>query len=161
MAGLSILVTTHAQTADLLETRSAGLIASLASMLNLPDGVIPLDFGVAKYRVTYTIDYLGLPHEVSGALFVPVDEAGDAVECAMPTHTYMHGTMFRRDDAPPYDGFEGELGFIMATGVAVCLMPDYLGLGSSDDLINLTAMPNPRPMQASGCWLQWKRCKTS
>ena len=136
MAGLSILVTTHAQTADLLETRSAGQIASLASMLNLPDGVIPLDFGVAKYRVTYTIDYLGLPHEVSGALFVPVDEAGDAVECAMPTHTYMHGTMFRRDDAPSYDGFEGELGFIMATGGAVCLMPDYLGLGSSDDVIH-------------------------
>ena len=136
MAGLSILVTTHAQTADLLETRSAGEIASLASMLSLPDGVIPLDFGVVKYRVTYTINYLGLPYEVSGALFVPVDEAGTAVECAMPTHTYMHGTMFRRDDAPSYDGFEGELGFIMATGGAVCLMPDYLGLGSSDEVIH-------------------------
>ena len=136
MAGLSILVTTQAQTADLLETRSAGQVESLASMLNLPNGVIPLDFGVAKYRVTYTIDYLGLPYEVSGALFVPVNEAGETAACAMPTHTYMHGTMFRRDDAPSFDGFEGELGFIMATGGAVCLMPDYLGLGSSDDLIH-------------------------
>ena len=65
MAGLFILVTSRAQTADLLETRSAGQIASLASMLSLPDGVIPLNFGVAKYRVTYSIDYLGLPHGLS------------------------------------------------------------------------------------------------
>ena len=136
MAGLSILVTTHAQTADLLETRSTGQIEGLAAVLNLPDGVIPVDHGVAKYRVTYTMDYLGEPHEVSGALFVPVDEAGDAVDCAMPTHTYMHGTIFRRVDAPSYNGFEGQLGFIMATAGAVCLMPDYLGLGSSDDVLH-------------------------
>ena len=136
MAGLSILVTTHAQTADLLETRSAGQIEGLAAVLNLPDGVIPIDHGVAKYRVTYTINYLGLPYEVSGALFVPVDVAGDAVECAMPTHTYMHGTIFRRVDAPSYNGFEGQLGFIMATAGVVCLMPDYLGLGSSDDVLH-------------------------
>ena len=136
LAGLSILVTTHAQTADLLETRTAGQIANLASLLNLPEGVIPLDHGVAKYRVTYTMDYLGEPHEVSGALFVPVDEAGDAVECAMPTHTYMHGTTFRRVDAPSFSGFEGELGFLMATAGAVCLMPDYLGLGSSDGVLH-------------------------
>ena len=136
MAGLSILVTTHAQTADLLETRSTGQIEGLAAVLNLPDGVIPIDHGVAKYRVTYTMDYLGEPYEVSGALFVPVDEAGDAVDCAMPTHTYMHGTIFRRVDAPSYNGFEGQLGFIMATAGAVCLMPDYLGLGSSDDVLH-------------------------
>lgn len=105
-------------------------------MLNLPDGVIPIDHGVAKYRVTYTMDYLGEPFEVSGALFVPVDEAGDAGECAMPTHTYMHGTIFRRIDAPSYNGFEGQLGFIMATAGAACLMPDYLGLGSSDDVLD-------------------------
>ena len=61
MAGLSILVTAHAQTADLLETRSTGQIEGLAAVLNLPDGVIPIDHGVAKYRVTYTMDYLGEP----------------------------------------------------------------------------------------------------
>ncbi|MCH1581669.1 MAG: hypothetical protein L7S63_00970 [Flavobacteriales bacterium] len=136
MACFSILVTPHAQTADLLETRSAGQIAGLANALSLPDGVIPLDFGVAKYRVTYTMDYLGEPFEVSGALFVPVDDAGEAIACAMPTHTYMHGTIFRRIDAPSYNGFEGQLGFIMATAGAVCLMPDYLGLGSSDDVLH-------------------------
>ena len=73
---------------------------------------------------------------MSGALFVPVDGAGDAVECAMPTHTYMHGTIFRRVDAPSYMGFEGQLGFLMATSGSMCLMPDYLGLGSSEDVLH-------------------------
>ena len=136
MACTLLIASSHGQTADLLETRTTGQIASLGSTLGLPNGVIPMDNGVAKYRVTYTMDYLGMPHEVSGALFVPVDGEGETVECVMPTHTYMHGTIFRRDDAPSYDGFEGELGFLMATAGAVCLMPDYLGLGSSDDVLH-------------------------
>ena len=68
---------------------------------------------VAKYRVTYTMDYLGEPHEVSGALFVPVDGAGDAVECALPT-TPTCGTIFRRVDAPSYMASKA-VGFLMAT----------------------------------------------
>ena len=126
----------QSQTPTLLETRTLDEIQDLANSLNVPGGILPLDHAVAKYRVTYTMDYLGEPHEVSGALFVPVDGAGDAVECAMPTHTYMHGTIFRRVDAPSYNGFEGQLGFLMATSGSVCLMPDYLGLGSSEDVLH-------------------------
>ena len=99
----------QAQTPTLLETRTLDEIQDLANSLNVPGGILPLDHAVAKYRVTYTMDYLGEPHEVSGALFVPVDGAGDAVECAMPTHTYMHGTIFRRVDAPSYNGFANAL----------------------------------------------------
>ena len=114
-----------AQTADLISVRSLSQIQGLASNLSIPNGVLPLDFGVAKYRVTYPMDYLGVTYNVTGALFLPVDDEGNALTCALPTHTYMHGTIFVREDAPSYNGFEGELGFLMATGGALALMPDY------------------------------------
>jgi hypothetical protein len=111
-------------------------IQGLASNLSIPNGVIPLDFGVAKYRVTYPMEYLGVTYDVTGAMFVPVDGEGNAVACALPTHTYMHGTIFIREDAPSYNGFEGELGYLMATGGALTLMPDYIGLGGSEDVLH-------------------------
>ena len=125
-----------AQTADLISVRSLSQIQGLASNLSIPNGVLPLDFGVAKYRVTYPMDYLGVTYNATGALFLPVDDEGNALTCALPTHTYMHGTIFVREDAPSYNGFEGELGFLMATGGALALMPDYIGLGGSEDVLH-------------------------
>ncbi len=75
-----------AQTADLISVRSLSQIQGLASNLSIPNGVLPLDFGVAKYRVTYPMDYLGVTYNVTGALFVPVDGEGNALTCALPTH---------------------------------------------------------------------------
>lgn len=126
----------HSQTVELLGVSSTMQIQGLAATLGMPDGIIAIDRDVAKYRVTYPMDYLGQSFEVSGALFVPVDEEGQALECAFPTHTYMHGTIFLREDAPSYNGFEGQLGFLMATNGIITLMPDYIGLGSSTDVLH-------------------------
>ena len=128
--------TASAQTAELLEIRSTTLINGLANTLGMPPGIVAIDYDVAKYRVTYPMEYNGAIYNVSGALFVPVDGEGQALECAFPTHTYMHGTIFLREDAPSFNGFEGQLGFLMATNGVVALMPDYLGLGSSTDVLH-------------------------
>ena len=128
--------TASAQTAELLEVRSTTLINGLANTLGMPPGIVAIDYDVAKYRVTYPMEYNGATYNVSGALFVPVDGEGQALECAFPTHTYMHGTIFLREDAPSFNGFEGQLGFLMATNGVVALMPDYLGLGSSTDVLH-------------------------
>ena len=134
--GLTLPSAVLAQNADLISTRSLNQVQGLASNLGIPNGVLALDYAVAKYRVTYPMMYLGLPYQVTGALFVPVDDQGSAVSCALPTHTYMHGTIFERDDAPSYSGFEGELGYLMASGGMLTLMPDYLGLGGSTELLH-------------------------
>ena len=130
------LFAANAQTAELISVRSTDQIQGLANALGMPDGIIPLDFDVAKYRVTYPMEYIGNTHEVTGAMYIPVDGEGNALSCALPTHTYMHGTIFLRSDAPSYEGFEGELGFLMATSGMLTLMPDYLGLGGSDDVLH-------------------------
>ena len=127
---------TQAQTSELLDVRQAFQVQLLSTGLGIPNETISVDYGVAKYRVTYPMNYLGEVHQVTGALFVPVDDSGNAIECAMPTHTYMHGTIFLREEAPSYSGFEGELGYLMATSGAVALMPDYLGLGGSEDVLH-------------------------
>ena len=80
--------------------------------------------------------YLGQTFDVTAAMFVPVDSEGNPVTCALPTHTYMHGTIFLREAGPSYAGFEGELGYLMAAGGTVTLMPDYLGLGGSEDVLH-------------------------
>ena len=125
-----------AQTAELISIRSLDQIQGLANTLGIPDGVLPLDFDVAKYRVTYPMDYIGSTYDVTGAVYIPVDGEGNALACALPTHTYMHGTIFVRSDAPSYQGFEGELGYLMATGGMLTLLPDYLGLGGSEDVLH-------------------------
>lgn len=130
------ILTANAQTAELISVRSTDQIQGLANALGMPDGIIPLDFDVAKYRVTYPMEYIGNTHMVTGAIYIPVDGEGNALPCALPTHTYMHGTIFLRSDAPSYEGFEGELGFLMATNGMLTLMPDYLGLGGSDDVLH-------------------------
>ena len=138
MAALLFLfsLNVHSQSVELLEVRSAMQVQNLAGILGIPNGVLPIEFDVAMYRVTYPMEYLGQTHEVSGAMFLPVDGEGNAVACALPTHTYMHGTIFVREDAPSFDGFEGQLGFLMSASGMLGLMPDYLGLGASDDVLH-------------------------
>lgn len=126
----------HGQNANLISTRSLNQVQGLASNMGIPSGVLALDYAVSKYRVTYPMMYLGLAYEVTGALYVPVNDEGNALPCAFPTHTYMHGTIFERDDAPSYFGFEGQLGYLMASGGMLTLMPDYLGLGGSTEVLH-------------------------
>jgi hypothetical protein len=81
------------------------------------------------YRVTYDMPYLEDTIEVSGALFVP---QGFDDPCGLPIHVYMHGTIFKRTDAPSFMSIEGTFGGLMSTLGQLVLMPDYVGLGTSE-----------------------------
>ena len=115
----------QAPTAELLSTSTASTLAFQASAFGLD---IEPQYDVQKYRVTYAMPYLEDTILVSGALFVP---QGFDDPCGLPIHIYMHGTIFKRTDAPSYNGTEGVIGNFMCTVGQLVLMPDYVGLGSS------------------------------
>ena len=72
--------------------------------------------------------YMDEDIEVSGAMFIPV---GVDSNCDLPIHTYMHGTIFERNQAPSFMSIEGILGYLMSSPGYIVLMPDYVGLGES------------------------------
>ena len=120
--------TACAQTAELQSTFSQGQLASMATAFGIPSNLFSADHDVEMYRVTYPMPYLGDTVDVSGALFVPL---GFEEPCGLPIHVYMHGTLFKRTDAPSFLGSEGMFGGLMATLGQLVLMPDYVGLGTS------------------------------
>jgi pimeloyl-ACP methyl ester carboxylesterase len=121
--------TAQAQEAELLQTMSLGDIIGLGSSYGIPTGILNPTFAVNAYRVSYEMPFLDSVVTVSGALFVPQSMN---LACGAPTLTYMHGTVFLREDAPSFLGSEGQLGFLMASKGFVTLMPDYVGLGLSE-----------------------------
>ena len=126
---LTISPAVKAQEAELLSTMGIGDLTALGSAFGIPPGLVNPSFEVSAYRVTYDMPFLDSVVSVSGALFTPLSMD---LACGAPTMTYMHGTMFVREDAPSFLGSEGQLGFLMASLGFVTLMPDYVGLGTSD-----------------------------
>ena len=128
---LFILLSTNiqAQTYELLATYSATELANLAASFGIPSSVYDAEYGVNAYGVTYEMPYMGENIEVSGAMFVPIDYPSS---CDLPVHTYMHGTVFKRSAAPSFLPNETILGYLMGSPGYVVLMPDYVGLGSSE-----------------------------
>lgn len=120
---------TNAQTYELVNHYSAANISALAASFGIPSNLYQADYGVDAYKITYTMPYMGETIEVSGAMFVPTDVPES---CELPVHTYMHGTIFIRDEAPSNMPFEAIVGYIMSSPGYITLMPDYVGLGESD-----------------------------
>ena len=118
----------QAQSYELLSSYSQSEIATTASSFGVPSESLEGSYGVDMYRVSYEMPYLSDTIEVSGALFVPVQVPES---CGLPLHVYMHGTIFKRTNAPSFMGLEGDLGALMSTLGQVVLMPDYVGLGIS------------------------------
>jgi len=125
----TLSLSTFAQTTEELESYTSAEISDIAGFFGIPSNVYTAEYGVDAYRVTYNMPYLDGIISVSGALFVPqgVDEA-----CSLPVLTYMHGTIFKRTDAPSFLSGEGQFGFLMSSPGFIVLMPDYVGLGTSD-----------------------------
>lgn len=128
LGGIGLSLSTSAQNVEFLESYSQSQLALTAAVFGIPNGSFSADYDVNAYRVTYEMPYLGDTVEVSGALFVP-QEFEDP--CGLPIHLYMHGTIFKRTDAPSYLSIEGSFGGLMATLGHLVLMPDYVGLGTS------------------------------
>tara|TARA_B110000444_G_scaffold252082_1_gene280870 strand:- start:1160 stop:2569 length:1410 start_codon:yes stop_codon:yes gene_type:complete len=120
---------TQAQTYELLATYSASELATLAASFGIPSSVYVAEYGVNSYRLTYEMPYMGENIEVSGAMFIPIDYPE---LCDIPVHTYMHGTVFKRSEAPSFLQFEAIIGYLMGSPGYIVLMPDYVGLGTSE-----------------------------
>ena len=125
----ALSLSTFAQTTEEIGSYTSAELSSIAGSIGIPSNVYTAEYGVDAYRVTYDMPYLDSTISVSGALFVPqgVDEA-----CSLPVLTYMHGTIFKRTDAPSFLSGEGQFGFLMSSPGFIVLMPDYVGLGTSD-----------------------------
>ena len=126
---LGLCTTVFAQSAELLTTYTQSQLATTAAVFGIPSESFSADYDVNAYRVTYDMPFLGDTIEVSGALFVP---QGFDDPCGLPIHIYMHGTIFDRTDAPSFLSIEGSFGGLMSTLGQLVLMPDYVGLGTSE-----------------------------
>ena len=126
---LGLCTTVFAQEAELLTTYTQSQLATTAAVFGIPSESFSADYDVNAYRVTYDMPFLGDTIEVSGALFVP---QGFDDPCGLPIHIYMHGTIFDRTDAPSFLSIEGSFGGLMSTLGQLVLMPDYVGLGTSE-----------------------------
>jgi len=105
--------------------------AQLTSEFNVPF----IQFGARYYRVTYTtLNLEGVTDTVSGLIIVP-----DNASKVYPRLLYQHGTSGNKQDVPSVNvlqGGEGHIGWLFAGLGYVSLMPDYLGLGVSDDVFH-------------------------
>ena len=126
---LGLCTTVFAQSAELLTSYTQSQLATTAAVFGIPSESFSADYDVNAYRVTYDMPFLGDTIEVSGALFVP---QGFDDPCGLPIHIYMHGTIFERTDAPSFLSIEGSFGGLMSTLGQLVLMPDYVGLGTSE-----------------------------
>jgi hypothetical protein len=134
LLAMTSYTSTIAQTAELINSYTSEEIAVFANVLQLPASLYTAEFSVDVYRVHYEMPYLDSTITVSGAMFIPV---GTVDDCSLPVITYMHGTIFKRTDAPSFLITEGginesSIGYLMSSPGYIALMPDYVGLGTSD-----------------------------
>ena len=99
LLAMTTYTSTLAQTAELLSSYTSDDIANMATYFQLPASVYTAEYGVDAYRVTYEMPYLDSTITVSGAMFIPI---GTDEGCSLPVITYMHGTIFKRTDAPSF-----------------------------------------------------------
>lgn len=94
---------------------------------------VPIENDVEAHRVVYlTPDISGSLIEASGVVFIPV-----GVETPLATVSYQHGTLFNKEDAPSLGNTdEYTVGLFLAGSSYVCVMADYLGFGSSAQLLH-------------------------
>lgn len=127
----AFLVVIHALSAQNLVS-STYLGAKTQAQLTAEFNVPFIQFGTRFYRVTYTtLNLTGQLDTVSGLIAVP-----DNASKVYPRLVYQHGTSGSTQDVPSVNvtqGGEGRLGWLFAGLGYVALLPDYLGLGVSDD----------------------------
>lgn len=90
------------------------------------------EYSVEMIKLSYsTVDGDGEQTTASGALFIPVTSG------TFPMLSYHHGTLVKRSNVPTYVGSNSTEGMVGALGASIgfisCL-PDYLGLGDSQEV---------------------------
>lgn len=98
-------------------------------IINLIDLLTNPKHNVVAYKIIYnTIDGKGNKTTASGVVFFPVVDS----PTAMPMFSYLHGTLTSDMDVPSsLSGIQSMIGWIMAMGGYISVLPDYIGLGES------------------------------
>jgi pimeloyl-ACP methyl ester carboxylesterase len=106
-----------------LESLFAGYLGEQAG------GALSYEFDISLYSVKYqTIDAHDNLVQASGLLVIPNSST------AKPLLTFAHGTMLNSNNVPSKAGSGREAGLLFATEGYVTVLPDFLGLGSSEGL---------------------------
>lgn len=109
-----------------------GLLGSFES--NLPVEAIIHD--VTMFKVDYTTMYKGQSITASGTAFVP---ANTDPEASFPTMSFQHGTIASNREAPSQLGI-GDIQNLLYSGMAgagfVVVVPDFIGFGTSVDIVH-------------------------
>lgn len=112
------------------------LLITLKSTYGL-DASVTRNYNVDFYKIVYTtVDAEGNLVSASGLVSYPVKSMGDP---ASPLLSFQHGTIASDDDAPSNIAAKPELGAVGALFSSqgfVNVMPDYLGYGTSTQLMH-------------------------
>jgi hypothetical protein len=129
LASLSIQIQAQIISTELLEHYTVDEVEIVLGEFGLPVSFLPLNYEVDYYKVNYMTQHPnGSMVEVSGGLAIPT-----GLTCAVPLSSYQHGTIAAKTDAPSQGSDEGLLGVLYASVGIACALPDYIGLGDSED----------------------------
>ena len=116
---------------NLYFSRSKGELETLLSAAGIEGVESYLEYDVDIYQVTYKTEYLGEEITASGIVTFP------ATEDAVPMLSFQHGTIAAHREAPTQDQ-SGTYYLLsgMASAGYILLIPDFIGFGSSDDVLH-------------------------
>jgi len=112
---------------DITTSEIKGVLAVTGVSTNLNP-----EYSVEMIKLSYsTVNGNGEQTTASGALFIPVSSG------TFPMMSYHHGTLVKRSNVPTYLGSnstEGMVGVLGASMGFISCLPDYLGLGDSQEV---------------------------
>ncbi len=121
---------------ELIRTFTIPEIEQLRDDMELPEGLLPINYEVDVYKILYNTPYKHLDSlvQASGAIFVPKN-----TECPVPLGSYGHGTQsIRSNVASNLNGGQWEVSLFFAAAYGYMITnPDYLGLGDSDPAVKI------------------------
>lgn len=109
---------------------SAESIKTLFSNFGFSSIAKEVKYDIVVYKFYYNTTYNGRDIVASGLISLPITDDG------IPIVSFQHGTIVAHDDAPSvgWDDYI-TLTYMSAAGY-IMIMPDYIGFGSSDDVIH-------------------------
>ena len=115
---------------DNLFSWSQGNITTLLSLAGYGELSKYAEYDINVYEITYKTSYLNSEVIASGLVTFP------ETENLMPMMSFQHGTMTKHTDAPTVDIGTYSLLSSLASNGYIFLVPDYIGFGSSTDILH-------------------------
>lgn len=116
-----------------LSTITSEMLSQVLYLAGVEEGP-ELKYDIKIVSVVYnTIDIEGNMTEASGAIFVPITNSD------FPLLSFQHGTQTKSDEVASKKGIttlEGLAGAVAASMGFIASVPDYLGLGTSDNMLH-------------------------